>query len=186
MDGVGADREDWIAAASELASYPPGFLGTAWEDPETILFIPVEVETTVVSGPAPFMIDPRRPASFVAACGTRRTSWVEVNHNFKNTFGHVLFNLRMRKNFSYDGCRSWHVSTVTTPGTSTIGGLGGWSYEQITHSTDGYEYANGRSTGRTYSERTARWRGLFDATMSPWTRCHANWNGTHGCASGKA
>lgn len=178
------ERQAWIASAENLGDYSPGFLENAWRDPNMRAMVPVSITATVTHGRS-VATTTQTLTALAAGCGTRWTSWVSVNRQFKNYFGQVLFNFKMQKNYSYDGCRTWHESTIVTPGTSTLGSISGWSYDRVTASADGYEYANGNSYGRTYSERTGRWTALGQS-VSLWTRCHANWDGTTGCAYGEA
>lgn len=186
--GSNVQRSTWESKAKNIGDYESGYLDAAWADPNHKALVPVEVTTTVTQGPS--TVEARSSGAAITtllACGTRQTAWVEINKDYTNYTGQVLFNLRTRKNYSYDGCRVWNESVVTTPGTSTLGSFA-WSYDTVTASTDGYEYLNGSSYGRGYSERTARWNGAAGAgggAVSLWTRCHAEYNNVTGCASGE-
>ncbi|MBD7982807.1 hypothetical protein [Oerskovia merdavium] len=179
-------KDAWIEKAEQFADYDAGVLESIYEDEDRRDFVVTEVKETqggTMPASALARLDSPSGATTMAACGTRKAGnvWVKREH----IGGGVLFSLRVQKNFSYDGCRTWHESTQVTPYTSKLGQLGGYSYNSITASVDGYEFANSNANGRTYTERTAKWNDSITSRGNfIWVRMHANWNGTHGGDSG--
>lgn len=174
----GYTKAEWIAAAHATEGLEISYLEDAWSNEAVRRNIATSTTETVTRGPV--TIVPGQSVS-ARACGPQRSTWVEVTRT-RNGPLYAFYRLTTRLNYVYDGCRTRYSSTNVTP--QSLGA--GWTVDSYPHSANGYEYANGSSYGRTYTERNVRWRNDIDIVTSYGTiatRCHANWDATTGCSS---
>ncbi|WP_166353626.1 hypothetical protein [Phytoactinopolyspora limicola] len=148
-DQLPMSEEEFVAGAMEVGGLSEADARDAYHDPDVVLTVPVEVvaedsvESETVDSPT--------------IKATYRGCTLTARRDANNLAGHRLFRLTVEKYWEGNGSTVRNVSHDWSHSTTTLGRVGGWSFDRLTESVGEYRSWRGIARGRHYSARSGRW-----------------------------
>ncbi|MGW3513201.1 hypothetical protein [Streptomyces sp. NPDC000994] len=177
---IPVSEADFVAGVMATAGLSASEAHELYEDPEQAQYVPYEEVATdeAIGG----TVDTPEEGVGPALVEVKRWCEITAKRDYNNAFGNRLFRYTMVKYWEGNNSTVSNPHASVSHSTTTLGSIGGWSYDKQNGSNDYYfiSPSNGPSRGGHYSYRSGQWK-----TTSPteyktrsakvWGTAHMNW-----------
>lgn len=155
-----SDELSEVSAALAEWGYSPAEIAEMIQDPDLVAAVPVETTVETVRGtkPSHAKFNTTVTPNAVGSSCSGNQGYRGIARTARNMYGNALYTYDTTTRFCYNGQSVTYAYTVDTATITTLGNVGGWSYDGYSSFSEGFGIYNGHTNGKVTTTLQGRFR----------------------------